>query len=761
MHSGWSLMNTLAAGDLGWLGGTLGLIKVLIGFSIIIFVHELGHFLAAKWAGIRVDRFAVGFGYRLFGWRRGEGFTFGKRPNYTTDEQRERDFGETDYCLNALPFGGYVKMLGQDDVILNEETGEYRMTDDPRAFTNKPVGKRMVVASAGVVFNALFAILAYACVYMVGKPEIAPRLGPMEGSSPAAAAGLRPNDLILTANGEKVSSFRDIATAVILSDNGSVVFQVERDGRELPDALILQTVRGAESPLVEAGISPATTTELASDVRLEDVPELRAGDRITEVAGKPVSSATEFLYAFSAYVTATGASGAEITLKRPDPEDPTRSTSFKATLPAGFVTEMPSTSAKSERRSEAQNVLGLSPRCKAGTVLPGQPADKAGVRADDVIVQWGTIPNPVFAEIVETIQANVDRPIPIVVERDGKQIDLVVTPQRPFHLLGTPKAQVGIAFVNEDTRPIVAQVADGSPASALKMPRGSQILEVAGTPTNTWFDVLHALRAAAGQTITVRYRTGNVEAEGRMTVPSSVVDALNLPPLVLVTSIAGESRLTQGDEVLRLPAVSAIRGLLEKHKGETVTVEYQTAPDDPQIHRGEFTVAADGSNTDPWQMRVLLLPKPSNIPFKHAQTVVRVNNPLTALGLGTRQTGAVLVEMYRLVTAIVKNLAQGDTSTVQHVSGPVGIVGFAVERAKLGYVELLSFLAFLSVNLAVINFIPFPVVDGGLMVFLIIEKIKGKPLSLKTQMVATLVGLATIILVFVLVTFKDITNMLS
>ena len=292
----------------------------------------------------------------------------------------------------------------------------------------------MVVASAGVVFNALFAILAYSCVYMVGKPEIAPRLGPMEGSSPAAAAGLRPNDLILTANGEKVSSFRDIATAVILSDNGSVVFQVERDGRELPDALILQTVRGAESPLVEAGISPATTTELASDVRLEDVPELRAGDRITEVAGKPVSSATEFLYAFSAYVTATGASGAEITLKRPDPEDPTRSTSFKATLPAGFVTEMPSTSAKSERRSEAQNVLGLSPRCKAGTVLPGQPADKAGVRADDVIVQWGTIPNPVFAEIVETIQANVDRPIPIVVEprrktdRPGRYAPAAVSP---------------------------------------------------------------------------------------------------------------------------------------------------------------------------------------------------------------------------------------------------------------------------------------------------------------------------------------------
>ena len=85
----------------------------------------------------------------------------------------------------------------------------------------------------------------------------------------------------------------------------------------------------------------------------------------------------------------------------------------------------------------------------------------------------------------------------------------------------------------------------------------------------------------------------------------------------------------------------------------------------------------------------------------------------------------------------------------------------AADRAKAGYAELFFFLAFLSVNLAVLNFIPLPVLDGGLMVFLIIEKLKGKPLSIKTQMVATLIGLATIVLVMLLVTFQDITKIFN
>jgi regulator of sigma E protease len=94
--------------------------------------------------------------------------------------------------------------------------------------------------------------------------------------------------------------------------------------------------------------------------------------------------------------------------------------------------------------------------------------------------------------------------------------------------------------------------------------------------------------------------------------------------------------------------------------------------------------------------------------------------------------------------------------SASHVAGPVGIVTMGVEQAKLGVSELMWFLAYLSISLAVINFMPMPILDGGLMVFLIIEKVKGKPLSFKTQMVSTLVGLAAILLIAVFVTIQDI-----
>ena len=108
-------------------------------------------------------------------------------------------------------------------------------------------------------------------------------------------------------------------------------------------------------------------------------------------------------------------------------------------------------------------------------------------------------------------------------------------------------------------------------------------------------------------------------------------------------------------------------------------------------------------------------------------------------------------KVYQFLT----KLASRSMST-RNVAGPVGIISMAVEQARAGLPELMFFLAFLSVNLAVINFLPMPIMDGGLMVFLIIEKIKGKPLSLKTQMISTMVGLAAIVLIFLYVTIQDI-----
>ena len=111
------------------LNSVLNIAKVALGLGFVIFIHELGHFLLAKWNGVKVEKFSIGFGPTLFGWRR----------------------GETEYVLAALPLGGFVKMLGE-----GPDEQESKSTD-PRAYPNKSVSARMAIISAGVIMNLFLA----------------------------------------------------------------------------------------------------------------------------------------------------------------------------------------------------------------------------------------------------------------------------------------------------------------------------------------------------------------------------------------------------------------------------------------------------------------------------------------------------------------------------------------------------------------------------------------------------------------------------
>lgn len=139
----------MAAGAMPeWASTAWSYILLILGFSLVIFVHELGHFAAAKWAGVRVERFAIGFGKELLGFTR----------------------AETRYSFNVLPFGGYVKMLGQEDFVV-DKSGELKVKENPDSFTNKSIGQRMVIISAGVIMNLIFAAIAFGIVVMVGRPQ--------------------------------------------------------------------------------------------------------------------------------------------------------------------------------------------------------------------------------------------------------------------------------------------------------------------------------------------------------------------------------------------------------------------------------------------------------------------------------------------------------------------------------------------------------------------------------------------------------------
>jgi len=179
------------------------IIKVIFGIGLMIFIHELGHFFAAKWAKVRVETFSLGFGPRLFGWRR----------------------GDTLYQLCIVPLGGYVKMAG-------ENPGE-DLTGADDELPSKPPFQRMVIFAAGVLMNLIFAFITFPIIFATGVPFIAPEVGAVEPGGPAWKAELLPGDKILEIHGNTIYEFHDIALNVALSKSPELVVLLEREGRTM------------------------------------------------------------------------------------------------------------------------------------------------------------------------------------------------------------------------------------------------------------------------------------------------------------------------------------------------------------------------------------------------------------------------------------------------------------------------------------------------------------------------------------------------
>ena len=145
-------------------------VEIAIGLGLVIFVHELGHFAVARWCGVLVERFSIGFGPVMFSFRR----------------------GDTEYAISAVPLGGYVKMLGQADT-----PEELEPTDDPRSYQNKSVGKRMAIISAGVIMNLIFGFIFATIAYKVGVKIQPAVIGSTSPGDPAWKENLQPGDRML------------------------------------------------------------------------------------------------------------------------------------------------------------------------------------------------------------------------------------------------------------------------------------------------------------------------------------------------------------------------------------------------------------------------------------------------------------------------------------------------------------------------------------------------------------------------------------
>lgn len=184
------------------------LLSFAVALGVLIFVHELGHFAVAKRLGVLVQRFSIGFGPIVFARRR----------------------GETEYAVSAVPMGGYVKMLGEDD--------EHEALANPdRAFSTQPVVKRAAIVFAGPAMNFVFAFFVYALLFVavgVEMPSTAPRVGGVSPGLPAEQAGLRAGDRIVSVNGARIDTWEQLSGSVLGSKGATLNLEVDRDGQRFP-----------------------------------------------------------------------------------------------------------------------------------------------------------------------------------------------------------------------------------------------------------------------------------------------------------------------------------------------------------------------------------------------------------------------------------------------------------------------------------------------------------------------------------------------
>jgi len=190
-------------------------IPFVLVLSVLVFVHELGHYLVARWCGIRVETFSIGFGPKLFG------FT---------------DRAGTLWKVSAIPLGGYVKMFGDADPASTPSERVRTMTEAERAvsFFHKNVWQRIAVVAAGPIANFLFAILVLAGLFMAyGQPHTLPQIGQVQPDSAAAAAGLQPGDTVVAVDGSAIDRFEELQQIVRMNPGQPMVLEIDRNGERL------------------------------------------------------------------------------------------------------------------------------------------------------------------------------------------------------------------------------------------------------------------------------------------------------------------------------------------------------------------------------------------------------------------------------------------------------------------------------------------------------------------------------------------------
>ena len=672
---------------------------VAIGFGGVVMIHELGHFIVAKLGGIKVEAFSVGFPPVVFGVRKlKKGFRFRFLPKPGAEEIVNEGDSPTEYQIGLVPLGGFVKMLGQSD------SGPAEQTDDPRSFNNRPIWIRIAVVAAGVIFNAVGAMLMFMALFLHGidlKPAV---VGDVAPNSPAYEAGLRPGDKIIEINGERFVDFEAVVLAPALSGKGEPIWMtVQRPDGQQQIKVVAERAAGDTTGLRSIGVSEAHTLtvepQIAQDAEwvktIFEQTGLRPGDEVKAVNGQPVSTPWDL----TQKIRQTLLPQAVLTVSRSWPEG-----SPKTQENLTFAMRVGPTVSNFRQENDLAHIFGLVPCLKVSAVLERPQAmglmtrittrvktllgkevaaeaeyDKPALNVGDLIVRIGQTPFPTFKQLREITTEHKNKPLEITVLRtqpDGQRQETPVTVV-PYEVPGSSRVTIGIAAELAMDVPIVAQTLDGGmPEMGLEMPAGARITAVDGQPVGDFYQIAQILTANRGQRVSIDYLADGVAGGTGLVVPQ--------------------------------------RGGVYAESSLTISIPFQSMM----------------------------------LPFK-------AEKPLEAIGMGLKKARQFVVRtvitLYRLLRKEVPSSS---------LVGPVGIIKVSYTIADSSLIHYLYFLGLIGSCLAVMNLLPLPVLDGGVIVMLLIEKISGKPIPEKVQGAISYAGLALLLSLMLWVTYNDIIRIL-
>lgn len=693
------------------------LVLMFFGLSLVIFIHELGHFLAAKWSDVHVETFSIGLGPSVPGC--------------------QFQWGETTYKLGCVPLGGYVKMVGEG---ADSEEGE----DDPRSYRNKPVGQKMLIISAGVIMNMLLAVVCFIGVFMLsGIERHTGVVGLIDAGSPAWQAGLRSGSLITRIGNKSNPSFDKIRPAVVLSGAGEKIDVDFKDPAEHDHAAKIEPKFDEEDagmPLI--GVSPSTTTRLR-DPRGEHGAPVVAGTPAAEVY-------TEF-------------KDNDIIVATTDPSDP-----------SGKLLDLPE-----DWRHPGSGKRDFHEFYRRSVILAGQPM-KVAVERDGVrLAKPITLP-PAFARDLG-MQMKMGE---IVAVRDGSDAAKKgVEPQLDASKGGDTITRVEVANPKGGVIRFVYAISKGPPAEGVE--------ERPLDPIRLPFELEEWAKSATAPKIvrlTILGQKNHNEANEREVevewddnwrfareVPFAPRSPTSIPGLgiaykvkstiVRATGAAAAAGLKPDDEITGVLYYDATPGGTPEAKKRWQEVKpdqwahvaynlnerlfvYGGRVDFKVKRRDKVQEVSLTLDTDPtWPIAG------RGLVFEDDMRLQKADSVGQAIAMGYDEEVETALNIY---VSLKRMVVDRRISFNKNANGPLSIGMTAYHIAGTSLPGFVWFLAILSVNLAVINFLPIPVLDGGHMVFLLYEKFVGRAAPEFVSRAATFAGVALLFSLMLYVIVLDV-----